>query len=193
MGRTQEFDSEAAIDAALTVFWDKGLHRASIDDVVSATGLSRSSLYNAYGSKQALFELAVLRYVEEHGASLERALDAPTLRKGLEKLFYSAVTDNCDGRGCMLVNCAGSILREEEFEQRLLHEAFKRMLSIVQRRIREAQEAGEISRAIKPDVAATMLCASMSGLQVFHKTGMPKARLKKAATMAINNFFQQLG
>lgn len=192
MGRPQEFDSDAVVDAALSVFWERGLHRTSIDDLLNASSLSRSSLYNAYGGKQSLFEQAVQRYAENQVVRLRKVLDAPTLKQSLEKLFHSAIHDNHDGKGCLLVNCAGSVMRDDILEQDLLRGAFKRMFAIVEQRIQAAQDAREISTSIDPADAATLVCATLSGLRIFHKSGMQKAKLKKAADLAINGLFQQL-
>lgn len=192
MGRPQEFDFDATVDAALSVFWDRGLHRTSVDDLLAASGLSRSSLYNSFGGKQALFEHAVQRYVDNQVARLQRVFDAPSLQSALEKLFQSAVTDNHQGRGCLLVNCASSVMREDTIEQRLLRAGFERMFSIVENRIRSAQDSKEISSSIDPVDAATLVCATLSGLRVFHKTGMQKNRLKNAANLAIKGLLQQI-
>lgn len=192
MGRPQEFDSDAVVDAALSVFWDRGLHRTSIDDLLNASGLARSSLYNAYGGKQALFEQAVQRYTDNQVVRLRKILDAPTLKQGLEKLFHGAVYENHEGKGCLLVNCAGSVMREDDFEQTLLHAAFKRMFAVVEQRIQSAQLAKELSPSIDPSVAATLVCATLSGLRVFHKAGLKKASLRKAADLAVDALLQQL-
>jgi TetR/AcrR family transcriptional repressor of nem operon len=192
MGRPQEFDFDATVDAALSVFWDRGLHRTSIDDLLAASGLARSSLYNAFGGKQALFEHAVQRYVDKQVARLQKILDAPSLQLALEKLFQSAVTGNYEGRGCLLVNCASSLMREDALEQRLLRSGFERMFAIVEKRLRSAQDAKEISASIDPSDAATLVCATLSGLRIFHKTGMQKNKLKNAANLAVKALLQQI-
>lgn len=192
MGRPQEFDLDATVDAALSVFWDRGPHRTSVDDLLAASGLARSSLYNAFGGKQALFELAIQRYVDNQVARLRDVLDTPPLQVALDRLFQNAVTDNYEGKGCLLVNCASSVMGEDEIEQRLLRNGFERMFSIVAQRLREAQEAKEMSAEIDPVDAATLICASMSGLRIFHKTGMPKNKLKNAASLAVRGLLQQI-
>jgi AcrR family transcriptional regulator len=192
MARPQEFDHQATVDAALAVFWDRGLHRTSVDDLLAASGLAKSSLYNAYGGKQALFEAAVGRYVELQAEGLEKVLAATSLESALKKLFYSIVQDNFEGRGCLLVNCAGSAMQRQDDEQPILRCAFDRMFSVVQARLRRAQQDGEISGAVEAFTAAMLLCATMSGLRIFHKAGMSKSRLRKAADLAVSSLMQQL-
>ena len=67
MARTQSFDRDTVVRAARTLFWTVGYESASIPELETATGLSRSSIYNAFGSKRGLFDLdermALLREV----------------------------------------------------------------------------------------------------------------------------------
>lgn len=193
MARPQEFDSQNAVDAALAVFWKRGLHRTSVENLLEASGLARSSLYNSFGGKQALFEAAVQRYVELQAAGLQTMLDSHSLEQGLRKLFYGVVNDNYEGRGCLLVNCASSITQRDAEEQPVLGQAFSRMLSVVQERIEHAQQSKEIGGDVKAADAAMLICATLSGFRVFHKAGMPKARIKKSADLAVKALMQQLG
>ena len=62
MARPRAFEPDAAIDRALDVFWSKGYEATSLDDLCSATGLSRSSFYGTFGSKKNMLLKAVTRY-----------------------------------------------------------------------------------------------------------------------------------
>ncbi|GAA1410161.1 MULTISPECIES: TetR/AcrR family transcriptional regulator [Oerskovia] len=64
MGRSQSFDTTTVVQAARDVFWDQGLDGASLPDLERATGLNRSSLYHAFGSKRGLFDAAVEDYLD---------------------------------------------------------------------------------------------------------------------------------
>src|SRR5437870_3837584 len=80
-GRPLAFQPDAALDAVTRLFWQQGFERTSLEDLERATGLSRSSLYNTFGSKRRLFELAVTRYLQ----LLDAALLGP-LEQGSEGL-----------------------------------------------------------------------------------------------------------
>jgi TetR/AcrR family transcriptional repressor of nem operon len=192
MGRPQEFDTQVAIDAAMAVFWERGLHRTSVDDILAASGLARSSLYNSFGGKQELFEAAVERYVETQVGGLHRMLESPSLEKGLERLFYSAASSNHEGRGCLLANCTGGVMQRDVDEQPILRSAFSRMFAVVEARIRRAQQEKEISDSINPCDAAILICATLSGFNIFHKAGIQKSKLKRAAELAVKTLLQQI-
>ena len=55
MPRPREFNEATAIAAAVDVFCNRGFHATSVEDLVRATGVNRSSLYGVFGSKQGLF------------------------------------------------------------------------------------------------------------------------------------------
>ena len=69
MARPRTFDPDTVLDAALQVFWSKGFHGTSFDDITAVSGLTKPSLYAAFGDKNALFRKALDRY---HGFLLKR-------------------------------------------------------------------------------------------------------------------------
>ena len=64
MGRQQTFDTTAVVQAARDHFWDHGYEATSLSDLEEATGLNRSSLYHAFGSKRGLFDAAAQDYLD---------------------------------------------------------------------------------------------------------------------------------
>ena len=63
-GRPRTFDEEAVLDALTALFWRQGYEATSMADIVEASGLNKSSLYNTFGSKQELFATILDRYVD---------------------------------------------------------------------------------------------------------------------------------
>ena len=64
MGRPRGFDEDAALEAAMRVFWQKSYEGTSIADLTEAMGINRSSLYAAFGDKESIFRRAMERYRE---------------------------------------------------------------------------------------------------------------------------------
>ena len=77
-GRPRAFDIDEALDRAVLVFWSKGFEGASLDDLTEAMGISRPSLYRAFGNKEDLFYKALERYTEGLASYFARALAEPT-------------------------------------------------------------------------------------------------------------------
>ena len=88
MGRPRSFDDEAALVAAMKVFWLKGYEATSLDDLELAMGLRRTSIYNAYGNKRKLFKLALEHYSDQVLAKWMSALNSnDDVRKGIKNLM----------------------------------------------------------------------------------------------------------
>src|SRR5690349_13817425 len=105
-GRPRSFDADRALDQALKVFWSKGYEGASLPDLTKAMGISRPSLYAAFGNKEELFKKALERYSAGPACYVREALDAPTARAVAERLLNGAVemmTNPKNPRGCLAV------------------------------------------------------------------------------------------
>jgi AcrR family transcriptional regulator len=113
MARTQGFDREVVVRAARTLFWRAGFEGASIPALEEATGLSRSSIYNTFGSKRGLFDAAVQSYLDEVIRPRLRPLKAEvvapeavlTYLDGLREAFTHAGSMSATS-GCLLINTA---------------------------------------------------------------------------------------
>src|SRR3954447_25435899 len=74
MAGVRQFDEKEVIAIALDVFWRKGLHDATMQDLAAATGVQRGSLYNAYGDKEEIFLRAFDQYAEQFLDTAAKAL-----------------------------------------------------------------------------------------------------------------------
>src|SRR5215216_6601915 len=86
-GRPREFCVDQALAAALRVFWSKGYEGASLTDLTDAMGVTRPSLYAAFGNKEALFRKALDLYEREKLAYIRKALEQPTARLVAETML----------------------------------------------------------------------------------------------------------
>ncbi|MCP4960035.1 MAG: TetR/AcrR family transcriptional regulator, partial [Actinomycetia bacterium] len=69
-GRPPKFDHNAVVDAAIGAFFRSGFEATTLADLEHATGVDRSTLYNSFGGKQGLYELATTAYLERAETSL---------------------------------------------------------------------------------------------------------------------------
>lgn len=65
MTRAVPYDRETALDAALTLFWEKGFHATSLKDLEIALAMKPGSIYAAFTNKETLYLLALERYFEK--------------------------------------------------------------------------------------------------------------------------------
>jgi AcrR family transcriptional regulator len=105
-GRPREFCVDHALAEALRVFWSKGYEGASLTDLTEAMGITRPSLYAAFGNKESLFRKALELYEREKMAYVGEAIAQPTARRVAETMLRGAVENvaSCDEpHGCLRV------------------------------------------------------------------------------------------
>ncbi|MFE7520499.1 TetR/AcrR family transcriptional regulator [Streptomyces halstedii] len=111
-GRPRVFDMEAALEAAMLLFWEQGYEATSLAQLREATGLSSASLYGAFGSKEGLFEKAVEHYIAGPGSVTDVVADeAESPREAVARLLHGSITmqtDTSHPRGC-LVALSGTV------------------------------------------------------------------------------------
>lgn len=106
-GRPRGFDIDVALDAAVDCFWERGYRPATIRDLESSLGISQSSIYQAFGSKEELLHRALARYEDR----VERELLCTLHEEGdglvAIDTFFSELAQwvaRNGNRGCLLVN-----------------------------------------------------------------------------------------
>lgn len=110
VSRTRAFDTDAVLDAAVGAFWRRGYEATSLADLEEATGLSRSSLYQAFDSKHGLFTAALERYRLTNIDPALAAMEAPGAGADALHGYFTilATTLRSDPglavRGCLIVN-----------------------------------------------------------------------------------------
>lgn len=109
IGRPREFDLDEALERALRVFWKRGYEGSSLTDLTRAMGITKPSMYAAFGNKEQLFRKALERYAEGPASYASRSLKEPTAREVAEAFLRSAVrTTTLPERpqGCLTVQGA---------------------------------------------------------------------------------------
>jgi AcrR family transcriptional regulator len=109
MARPRSFSIEDAVAAAASVFWSKGYRDTAISDLEQATGLHRSSLYSAFGTKHTIFGLALQWYLRGFIGPRLAPMERPGADLGdIERFFTSLAAflriGGQDRRGCLMIN-----------------------------------------------------------------------------------------
>ncbi|MEM7270392.1 MAG: TetR/AcrR family transcriptional regulator [Pseudomonadota bacterium] len=109
-GRPRTFDPGDVLDTVIEVFWELGYERSDTETLSKRTGLTKPSLYNAFGAKEDLFVAAIERYRETRSKiSLLALTQSDTPREGIENYFLS-LAENVAGdghpKGCLIFSVA---------------------------------------------------------------------------------------
>jgi AcrR family transcriptional regulator len=191
MGRPREFDPDKALDVALHVFWSRGYEGASINDLTEAMGITKPSLYAAFGNKEELFRKALDRYVDGPGGYVQLALAKPTAREVVEHMLYEAadaVTDPNNPPGCLAVQGALSCGEAaESIKQELMARRAQGEKDLRERFARAIAEGDLPDDADAADLAR-YLSAVLQGMAVQAAGGATRAQLRKIAEITLRSW-----
>lgn len=188
-GRPIQYDPDAVLDAAMQTFWSRGYEATALPDLLAATGLSRSSLYQVFGSKQGLFETCLDHYAETLAQDMAQALEAAPSGLG----FLAAVLDGfveergteARRRGCLVLNSAREFSCREPSIAKRVNAATQRMLGIFAKAIRRAQAEGDIPTRADPEALAAFFLCSVSGLRNMLQTRMDRDLLRATTAQVL--------
>jgi AcrR family transcriptional regulator len=181
-GRPREFDVDEALAAALQVFWLRGYEGASLTELTEAMGITRPSLYAAFGNKEALFCKALGLYEREKLAYVGTALEAATARGVAERLLRGALqmqSGVSDPKGCLGVNCSVACGAEAESIKAHVLERRASSDALLIKRFEQAREEGDLPQAIDPRALASYLWAVIQGMAVQSGSGAPYSDLEQ--------------
>jgi TetR/AcrR family transcriptional regulator, transcriptional repressor for nem operon len=154
----------------MEVFWTKGYSAASTAALCEATGLGRGSLYNAFGSKQHLYEAALARYADRGVAMQVEILQRPgsakeKLRKLMEWVIDTDLSDPTH-RGCMTINAATEAAGRDDAVVKLVGGQFRRLEAAIHDTVVAGQKAGELTNDRSASSIARAFLSTYYGLRV---------------------------
>ena len=175
-GRPSQFDPQQAMQAAMNVFWSHGFTGTSISDLLEATNLSRSSLYQTFTSKESLFRDCLNQYCDLSVRQLRTELDrCPSGRTFIEQTFMNVARQADDPdirRGCLAMNTAMELGHEETDISHDVHAGLQKFTSVFTDAVKRAQAEGDIAAENSATELGCYLVSSMCGLRMFIKSGM---------------------
>ena len=187
MGRPREFDVDEAVDRAMQLFWSRGFEATSTEDLVQGVGIARGSLYKAFGSKEALYALALQRYCSRHAADLVQVLDEATeVRPALRAVLLALVeADLADPeRGCLLVNAATERSGHPATVAQVSR-TMRRLESAIAAALERARAGGQLAAGKDPRELAQFLTTFLQGLRVMGKARADRTFLANAVEVAL--------
>lgn len=189
MARPREFDAQQALQKAMYAFWSKGYEATSMADLLRATGLSKSSLYDTFGSKRELFLASFELYRQERMRLLEGYLNSqPTAFESIEAFFHMVLGHaRQDERpfGCMSCNEAVEFGPHDEQVQDLIAKDFQAVEDSLTAAIKRGQKDGSIGAEKDPRKLGRALTVTHQGLQLMARSQTTAERLDDALSVML--------
>jgi len=189
IGRPRGFDRDAALEAAMFLFWRKGFEATSMNDLCEAMGVRSPSLYAAFGSKEALYLEAVERYVQTQGPPIwSKLAEGATARAGIENMLIAASENLPKSRakpaGCMAALAAVG----DEWPAAIARVTKKvrlEMLGTLRSRLETAVANGELPAATDVDGLSRFYLSVYQGMAIQARDSATQAELRGVAAAAM--------
>lgn len=188
-GRPRAYDPAAALVHARDAFWRNGYSGTSLDEISAATGMNRPSLSAAFGDKRAIYLAAMRAYWVAKFATMDQALDAPTLEEALLRAYDASLSLYFSGedgaRGCFVVGTAITEAVEDTEIRDIIKAGFHTLDAKFTERLRIAHDRGEIAKDADVEALAMLATATMHTLAIRARAGSPCEGLHQLARKAV--------
>ncbi|MFJ5707747.1 TetR/AcrR family transcriptional regulator [Streptomyces sp. NPDC093105] len=190
MARTKEFDPEAALQAALDLFWARGYEATSMADLVAHLGIGRASIYATFGNKHELYLKAMDRYLETRDPGLVEELSAPgpalpAVRALVRRFATEATADGLRLSGCFVTNSAAELAPRDPVVARRVELSWEQIETLLYAALTRARAQGELPEGRDPRTLSRMLLVLLQGIRVVGKASTDPARVRDAAEEAL--------
>ncbi len=191
IGRPRGFDADEALERAMRVFWEQGYEGASLTALTSAMGITRTSMYAAFGNKEDLFRRALERYTEGPASYAARALREPTARQVATAFLGGSVRattrpdcpTGCLGvQGSLAAGDPGRPARDALIAWR------DEAISHLRDRFQRAVDEGDLPPDTDPGLLARYLMTVANGIAVQAVGGATRDDLQQVADMALRTW-----
>ncbi|CAL9324123.1 TetR/AcrR family transcriptional regulator [Streptomyces sp. SudanB66_2053] len=190
----------AVLDAVAAEFKVHGFDNTSTEQLCEAAGVKRSSLYNAFVSKDELFVRALERYLTVLNMQQVAMLEDPQLTGADQiRLLVKSVIDeeraareHGQAAGCLLVNGLMNPdlrQRDQRISQILDHE-FDRVVGLIEKAIRAGHADGSVSLDLMPHEGALLVATLINGVRVTSQTRVSSDALQRVALNGLHAFLR---
>ncbi len=189
MARPRQFDEQKTLEAVADAFWARGYEATSTRELAERTGLTVTSLYNAFGDKRALFQRALEHYLDatlrERIDRLEKSL-APS--EAIAAFFHEVIErslSDTQQRGCFLVNSALEATPEAPELRAAIAAEIDAIRAFFRRCLLAGRRSGEVPSSVSAAEASAHLLTVMLGLRVMARVHPDRTTMTAAATTAL--------
>ncbi|MFC3118821.1 TetR/AcrR family transcriptional regulator [Jhaorihella thermophila] len=170
MARAANYDRDAALEAAMTLFWRKGYHATSLKDLETALEMKPGSIYAAFDSKENLYLLALRRYFENSRAGFRAVIAkaaSPLAALAAHIRSYAELpAEDAARQACMLTRTLVDTRSTNPAIAAATQEYLDQMASEFAAAFAAARDKGEIALDADPERLARRYQANITALRV---------------------------
>ena len=185
MARPREFDLPAAVARGTHLLWSKGYEATSLDDLLAAMGIGKSSFYSQFRGKRDFLFKAIEHYSDYAVDELFGGLAEGSARAAIARTFEQVI-DSAGREGCFLQNCAIELAHRDPEARVAVRRGMRRLEKAYYKAVVRGQETGEIRKTADALILARYLAASLNGLQPLARVERDRRALTDVAHTALS-------
>lgn len=190
MPRVKLFDQQKVLEKAMELFWEKGYHATSMQDLVDHLSINRASLYDTYGGKMELF-LSSFEYYRRINITTAREFlfQYEKVKDGLRALFYMAIEQPGtpdDNKGCFVVNTTTELLPGDVEIEEIIRNNKMIFEQLFNEYLQYGVDKKQISRKKDIKSIATLLFTLYNGIKVLSKVKPEKEDMLRSVNTALS-------
>lgn len=181
MARPLEFDRPHALESAMKLFWSQGYAATSLNQLLEAMQIGRSSFYAAFTDKRSLFVEALKLFSERTRDMLVAARIMHGPLTAMTDFFHSTLLKVPEQRtlyGCMMVNSVLELADVDQGLSQLAVQELDKIQSLFKAYFTEAILAGDYPAGRTPAELAAFLMLLNQGLRVASRTSLTRLQLQ---------------
>ncbi|SDI08977.1 TetR/AcrR family transcriptional regulator [Mucilaginibacter sp. P25] len=179
MARSKDFDEAEVLSKAVCIFWHKGYNGTSMQDLVDGLGISRSSLYDTFGDKHALYIKALDSYQKAGGNQMCDIINnTASAKEAIQKLLELTMRDLLNDeqrKGCFMVNAEIELASLDAEVKDLICRNEQQFEDAILSAIKKGQASGEVRNSQDSLALARFIMNAVRGMQVSAKATADKA------------------
>ncbi|QEM06787.1 TetR/AcrR family transcriptional regulator [Mucilaginibacter rubeus] len=179
MARSKDFDEAEVLSKAVCIFWHKGYNGTSMQDLVDGLGISRSSLYDTFGDKHALYIKALDSYQKAGGNQMCDIINnSASAKEAIQKLLELTMRDLLNDeqrKGCFMVNAEIELAPHDVEVKNVVCRNEQQFEDAILQAIKKGQASGEVRNSQDSLALARFIMNAVRGMQVSAKATADKA------------------
>ncbi|MES2240649.1 MAG: TetR/AcrR family transcriptional regulator [Bacteroidota bacterium] len=192
MARCVEFNEVEKIEKAMNVFWEKGYNATSMQDLVDAMQINRSSLYNTIGDKHQLFMKCICNYFDNAMCELKEKVAKQTSAK---EALIKVITDKADwivscDKGCLGMKTTFEIAPEDSAVRNQMSKQNDIFIEFMATIVQKAMDDGEMDNSEDAALMAEYIATSFTGWKQSYIVNQNPIKIKKMSEFLIKNIFK---
>ena len=191
-GRPREFKTEQVIEAAMQQFWRAGYEATSLQDLLEVMHLSKSSLYQTFGSKHELFLRSIDFYQQSLVDEIYKSLsNSRTSKAFLKQLLENVIAEAASKKkkGCLLVNTVNELSHRDKTVSKAVLIAFRNVENVIRLAVEQGKKEGTIKTAVSTETLVDYIITNISGLRTMAKSGADKSRLASVVNIIMKTVY----